>query len=109
MIVRGLEAFPVEIGGVELPAAARLKAHRVEQAALDHLLDLPHPLLPMRREPQLLLVAPEHRGPLAHGALGEHVVQVDHLLAPIVADDDEERAVAQLDAILSCTCTDRGS
>ncbi len=49
---------------------------------------------------EVLLVAPEHARPRPHRRLAEHVVQVDDLVAALVADNHKQAAVPHLDAIL---------
>jgi hypothetical protein len=49
---------------------------------------------------ELLLVAPQHIGPGLDNRLGQHVVQVYHLLTPLVSNDHEQGAVVGLDAVL---------
>eukprot|EP00965_Chrysotila_dentata_P074365 2456790-Pleurochrysis_carterae.AAC.6 len=90
-------------------ARARLQHEHAERvaenarrlaAACDHLLDVAHALLAVRREAQLLLVTPEHRRTGAHRRLGEHVVQINYLLACVVANQHEHRAVTKQHAVL---------
>ena len=51
-------------------------------------------------EVEVLLVAPEDRGAGPHDRLGEHIVQIDDLVTPLVTDYDEHGAVASLVAVL---------
>ena len=64
---------------------------RVVKPAGGELLELTHALLAVRREPELLLVAPQHRGPRADAQLGEQVVEVRHLVLAVVSHDDQQR------------------
>ena len=41
-------------------------------------------------EVQVVLVAPQHAGPGLHGGLGQHVVQVDHLVPALVSHYNKE-------------------
>lgn len=72
----------------------------IVEAALHLLLDLPHALLAVAAEAQLLLVAPQHRGTRLHGGLGQHVVKIDHLILTPIAHDDEHRAEFLLNSVL---------
>ncbi len=69
-------------------------------AALDLLLDLVFPLLPVTCEAeQLVLVCPENRLVLPHIHAGHDVVEVDNGILGAVADHDEEAALLLLEAI----------
>jgi len=95
-----VEAVPDVRGGHEqLERILRRLLLRLD-ASRDLALDLAHALLTVRREAQILLVTPQHRGPCAHGGLGQHVVQVDHLVSPVVSHNEHERAVLGGYAIL---------
>ncbi|EJK48350.1 hypothetical protein THAOC_32864 [Thalassiosira oceanica] len=96
----------VRVGQEELEAVrlARRRgaaaAHAPGEPPLLVALDLLHPLLPVGAEPELLPVAPEDavraRDPLRLGLVAgpdEDLVQVRDLVLPVVAHEEEERAL----------------
>lgn len=54
----------------------------------------------MAADLELVAVAPQDGGPRLHAGLGEHVVEVDNLVARLVADDDEHGALPLPHAVL---------
>ena len=72
----------------------------VHEAALHELLDLLGALLPVAADLELVAVAPEHGGARLDAGLGQHVVEVDDLVARLVADDDEHGPLPLPHAIL---------
>jgi hypothetical protein len=78
----------------------RIVLVRLAGAAFNLALDLLHPLLAVRREAEILLVAPEHGRPRTDGRLAEHVVQIHNLILAIVADQHKERALSEHHAIV---------
>ena len=57
-------------------------------------------LHPMRREPQLLLVAPQHLGTGLDGRSGQKLVEVGDLILAMIADQDQHRPLAGHDGAL---------
>lgn len=47
----------------------------------------------IRGKPQVLLITPEYRGLCTNSGLGEHVMQVNHLVLALVTYNDQEGAV----------------
>ena len=54
----------------------------------------------MAAEPELILVAPQNARSSLDAGLGKDVVQVHHLVAAVVAHNEEHRPVTELGAIL---------
>lgn len=72
---------------------------RVDEALLDALLDHFHALFLVRRESELLLIAPQNARTGLYCHFGKHVVEIDYLVAAFVADQQKERAMVVFDSI----------
>ena len=54
----------------------------------------------MRREAQLLLVAPQHLGTGLDGRTGQELVEVGNLILAVISDQDQHRPLAGHDGAL---------
>ncbi|RNA28999.1 hypothetical protein BpHYR1_052339 [Brachionus plicatilis] len=88
-----------DVGGGDEELERVVVVH-VQFAAFDFFLDLFHALFAVRRKAELFFVAPEHVGPGLDLRFGQHVMQDDALVARLVADHHEHRAVLGRDAVL---------
>jgi len=61
------------------------------QPARDLLLNLLHTFLSVRREPQLLLVAPQDARSGGYSGSRQHLVQIHDLVLAVVADQHDQR------------------
>lgn len=72
---------------------------QIEERVKTHL-DLPHALLTVSGEAEILVVTPENRGTGLDSSLGEHVMEVHNLISALVTNDNEHGTMAHSHTIL---------